>query len=1223
MVAGKCGGGCGPIVVRPALTVEPGPDHEFEVLCDDRGAFLRRYTVDGGVVTTVDTELDGVTGYSPSGEVRTCTDGDSDDESLPEPECRNTTSVLLCDLADETGGQEPAAVDSDIEIAQWPGWVPLPGGGQALWDGGSLQFPSEPNGNAGNGRETHRWVSAQLLAPVGACNMGDTATVTVHLEATVDGPANACGAFGSARIMHRDGTVYRTTGQGLGRAQDPAYLVGRTIGVDLTATVPAAELAAGNVYVWLNLRTYRQSLNDWDNCFSAAEGPIGWTVSGFTWEVELPECESQFLRHVTVDCDGNVLSTTDTTLDGAPYTVTGEVGQCQATSRPDPCGDTELVTLCDHGNGDQLFLRRFVFGCDGAVTGTDDLTLDGQTYEPVGPVGSCPTTSSGEESPGEPPQVGGPQTVVLCDAEGVSFVRTYQLTADGQITGFADSTLDGASFVPVEPVGVCPASSEESLPEPCHDTELLTLCDWLDDPENTVVRFLRHVTYDCTGAVTATADTELDATTPYTPQGEVKACEPDPETCGLPADAVTSGEANSGAPGELQVVDVQPPPLLQYRGQPTGKATHEPLPGGGQTLWDGGTLVFPADTEGAGGGELHYVNRVIAAQLIAARPTCDDGTAQITVQVHAQLDGPNPGVGKYYGGLRLYNSRTGEYFAYDPVAVEGAKPQPGYAHTMSLTSQVLAQDLANGNILVWLALETYETPAPDRDPADGPKQWTTSDFQASYSYGTEGCSEEGPTLNVRLCEPITIRQEPQAEDLSVTTRTVIERRACDDTDGDGQPDVTYSELWEVGGNQPPTLIGTYTTADLAQEYDPQNPVPCLEPEPITCGMPPDDVTSGSANSGEPGELQVVDNTGAIYRNCSHPPLAGGGQVLWDGGNLQFGPDLQGSELCETPDAGTYRQVTAQLIAARPTCDDGTAEVTVSVDVELQGTNPAAYDYIGGLRLYSLRTETWFAEDRLDADHPTMPGFQQTLTVSATVAAEDLASGDIVVMLALETWEDIPRGSGQQGPTQWLASNFRASYSYNTEGCVDELPLMAVKICEPITTRYQIEPAGGAPLPTTGGLVPVQRWDDTDNDGRPDTPYTEVWQMVPGQSPRLVDTYRSQPGDGYLPTNPVDPEPPSPVVATGGQRIQPDGGQEVVDVAGSVGRLLSATVTVITGEATVTTDSGSLPIPAGASLTWGTSDPGQQLSTLVVTVPDGGDALVHYTHQGQAGQVVSA
>src|SRR5690606_18586944 len=159
--------------------------------------------------------------------------------------------------------------------------------------------------------------------------------------------------------------------------------------------------------------------------------------------------------------------------------------------------------------------------------------------------------------------------------------------------------------------------------------------------------------------------------------------------------------------------------------------------------------------------------------------------------------------------------------------------------------------------------------------------------------------------------------------------------------------------------------------------------------------------------------------------------------------------------------------------------------------------------------------------------------------------------------------------------------------------------------------------------TTGGLVPVQRWDDTDNDGRPDTPFTEVWQMVPGQPPRLVDTYRSQPGDGYLPINPVDPEPPSPVVATGGQRIQPDGGQEVVDVAGSVGRLLSATVTVITGEATVTTDSGSLPIPAGASLTWGTSGPGQQLSTLVVTVPDGGDTLVHYTHQDQAGQVVPA
>src|SRR5690606_5945865 len=374
--------------------------------------------------------------------------------------------------------------------------------------------------------------------------------------------------------------------------------------------------------------------------------------------------------------------------------------------------------------------------------------LDGVTgYSPSGEVRTCTDGDSDDESPGEPPQVGGPQAVVLRDAEGVSFVRTYQLTADGQITGYVDTTLGGESFAPVEPVGVCPPGGDESPPEPCGDTEVLLLCD--TDGDNRT-QFLRHITTGCDGTVTSVSDTELDATTPYTPQGEVKACEPNSETCGLPADAVTSGEANSGAPGELQVVDVQPPPLLQYRGQPTGKATHEPLPGGGQTLWDGGTLIFPADTEGAGGGELHYVNRVIAAQLIAARPECDDGTAQITVQVHAQLDGPNPGVAKYYGGLRLYNQRTGEYFAYDPVAAEGAKPQPGYAHTMSLTSQVLAHDLASGNILVWLALETYETPAPDRDPADGPKQWTTSDFRASYSYGTEGWSEEGRTERRRV-----------------------------------------------------------------------------------------------------------------------------------------------------------------------------------------------------------------------------------------------------------------------------------------------------------------------------------------------------------------------------------------------------------------------------------------------------------------------------------------
>lgn len=48
------------------------PDVEYEVLCDDSGAFLRRYTDDGtGGLTPADVTLDGGS-YTPVGAVRRC-----------------------------------------------------------------------------------------------------------------------------------------------------------------------------------------------------------------------------------------------------------------------------------------------------------------------------------------------------------------------------------------------------------------------------------------------------------------------------------------------------------------------------------------------------------------------------------------------------------------------------------------------------------------------------------------------------------------------------------------------------------------------------------------------------------------------------------------------------------------------------------------------------------------------------------------------------------------------------------------------------------------------------------------------------------------------------------------------------------------------------------------------------------------------------------------------
>lgn len=47
-------------------------EREYEVLCDDAGAFLRRYATEDGTTVVTDTALDGVTAYTPVGTVVRC-----------------------------------------------------------------------------------------------------------------------------------------------------------------------------------------------------------------------------------------------------------------------------------------------------------------------------------------------------------------------------------------------------------------------------------------------------------------------------------------------------------------------------------------------------------------------------------------------------------------------------------------------------------------------------------------------------------------------------------------------------------------------------------------------------------------------------------------------------------------------------------------------------------------------------------------------------------------------------------------------------------------------------------------------------------------------------------------------------------------------------------------------------------------------------------------------
>ncbi|PWI15955.1 hypothetical protein DI272_18645 [Streptomyces sp. Act143] len=63
------------------------PDDEYEILCDDAGSFLRRYSTEDGATVVTDTTLDGATPYVPTGTVVRC---DAEQAPAPNPQIDST-----------------------------------------------------------------------------------------------------------------------------------------------------------------------------------------------------------------------------------------------------------------------------------------------------------------------------------------------------------------------------------------------------------------------------------------------------------------------------------------------------------------------------------------------------------------------------------------------------------------------------------------------------------------------------------------------------------------------------------------------------------------------------------------------------------------------------------------------------------------------------------------------------------------------------------------------------------------------------------------------------------------------------------------------------------------------------------------------------------------------------------------------------------------------------
>ncbi|MEW2066645.1 hypothetical protein [Streptomyces sp. NPDC007346] len=467
--------------------------------------------------------------------------------------CRNSSTILLCDLPTEGGQGAPTATDTDAAPYPWDSDPircvnPLPGGGQPLWDGGSVIAPAHSSG--AGGCTLTQWLTglaATLQADRPACDSG-TVSLTVSVNALNQGPSASAVNYAGSLRLHRTDTGQRLADSGSILGGTPA---GTARTMSATAVdIPAELLEAGQIVVALDVEAWDQTGNT----------GAAWALSEFTAEYEFQQdgCAQQFLRTVVTDCQtGETLTVVDTTLDGEPYTVEGEPGQCQATGggSGSECTSCETLTLCDvqpdESPGDPEIAYETIPLAELGPAGSYG---DGSPVTGTLPNGVGYSVNVGEWGPGQGHYTFYPAdgtqlwtfdqpVYVRFGLRGLNITPTECFVVpDGaivesispnhtwnesnrllcEITGQSSAADESVFFFP-EPVTelpIVPSGSSTGGRGP----GLIQVGLALDAPvPGSSTTFLRTVCRDCSGAVISRTDTNLEGE-PYTPVGEVTVC---------------------------------------------------------------------------------------------------------------------------------------------------------------------------------------------------------------------------------------------------------------------------------------------------------------------------------------------------------------------------------------------------------------------------------------------------------------------------------------------------------------------------------------------------------------------------------------------------------------------------------------------------------------------------------------------------------------------------
>ncbi|MGV2914549.1 hypothetical protein [Streptomyces alfalfae] len=420
------------------------------------------------------------------------------------------------------------------------------------------------------------------------------------------------------------------------------------------------------------------------------------------------------------------------------------------------------------------------------------------------------------------------------------------------------------------------------------------------------------------------------------------------------------------------------------------------------------------------------------------------------------------------------------------------------------------------------------------------------------------------------------------------------RTLCDDADGDGQPDTTYSELWCIRADGSAELVLTYRD-DPATPYVPLAPVECEYgcPETETFQLCDDSGPflrrytwlNGTASfldyaldGATPHVISGTVGTCPAEPECESPttPLATVGLCLADGSPIAvlITRDCDGVATRQ----GWVHLLTGTYSAGAPPA--GTVPCGEASAVGLSGI-VCDVDPDTGAVLGLVLVEYHYAPDGSLADVQLLNAEDGTDYILQGVlrncpAGDEVPEQDLTVLC--DTRAD--------GTSVAFLRDWRRDSTGLVTGYTDYTLTGTPYVPDPAGTVGVCQPDAPEPCQAQT-ILTVCRCDDTDGDGRADAEYVELLAVDCTGALTSAGTYVCDLSASYTPISPVSCEDPDegagPALGVQARRLELAVGTSWT--AADYAALRSVTATAHTGDGEITTVDGTTTLYRGESVTW--------------------------------------